>query len=53
MLDFILAYNKGLKILDDYDHQTMESNSTTEYTYRLTYEECSEVIKTKHHILIS
>ena len=45
MLDFILAYNKGLKILDDYDHQTMKSNSTIEEAYRLTYKECNKVIK--------
>lgn len=44
MLDFILSYNKGLKILDDYDHQTMESKSTKGDTYVLTYEECKEVI---------
>ena len=45
MLDFILAYNKGLKILDDYDHQTMELKSPKEDTYILTYKECQEVIK--------
>lgn len=44
MLDFILAYNQGLKILDDYDYQTMESKSTKGDTYVLTYEECKEVI---------
>lgn len=27
MLDFLLAYHKGLKILDDYDHQTLEETN--------------------------
>lgn len=44
MLDFLLAYNEGLKILDDYDHQAMESNSGNESTYILTYDECVDVI---------
>lgn len=44
MLDFLLAYNKGLKILDDYDHQTMESNTGNESTYILNYDECIDVI---------
>lgn len=44
MLDFLLAYNKGLKILDAYDHQTMESNTGNESTYILNYDECIDVI---------
>lgn len=44
MLDFLLAYHKGLKILDDYDYQTMESNTGNNSTYILNYEECVDVI---------
>lgn len=45
MLDFLLSYNKGLKILDDYDHQTMEIRGGSSSTYILTYEECKKVIE--------
>lgn len=40
MLDFLLAYNKGLNILDNYDHQTMEVETSLDCTYVLKYEEC-------------
>lgn len=45
MLDFLIAYNKGLRILDNYDHQTMNIESHLETTYVLSYEECKEVIE--------
>lgn len=32
MLDFLLANHRGLKILDDYVHQTMESNTRIDST---------------------
>lgn len=36
MLDFLLAYNKGLTILDNYDHQTMEvENSLNSICFKL------------------
>lgn len=44
MLDFLLAYNKGLKLLDDYDHQTMCIEATLQDVYVLNYEECKKVI---------
>ena len=44
MLDFLLAYNKGLTILDKYDHQTMEVENSLDSIYVLNYEECIRVI---------
>lgn len=44
MLDFLLAYNKGLTILDNYDHQTMEVENSLNSIYVLNYEECIHVI---------
>lgn len=44
MLDFLLAYNKGLRLLDDYDHQTMCIEATLQDVYVLNYEECKKVI---------
>lgn len=45
MLDFLLSYNKGLKILDDYDHQVLEDIISSESTYVITYDECKKVIE--------
>ena len=45
MLDFLLAYNKGLSILDNYDHQTMEVETSLDCIYVLNYEECIHVIR--------
>lgn len=39
MLDFLLAYNKGLTILDNYDHQTMDVEASFDCIYVLNYEE--------------
>ena len=44
MLDFLLAYNKGLSILDDFDHQTMEIECSLDTIYILNYEECIQLI---------
>lgn len=45
VLDFLLAYNKGLSILDDYDHQTLNVETVLNDVYILNYEECIHVIK--------
>lgn len=45
MLDFLLSYNKGLKILDDYDHQINKEIKGSESTYVITYDECKKVIE--------
>lgn len=44
MLDFLLAYNKGLTLLDNYDHQTMEVENSLNSIYVLNYEECIHAI---------
>lgn len=44
MLDFLLVYNKGLTILDNYDHQTMKIDSHLDDTYIINYDECIKVI---------
>ena len=44
MLDFLIAYNKGLSILDDYDHQTMDIECSLDTIYRISYEECIHII---------
>lgn len=50
MLNFLLAYNKGLSILDNYDHQTMDVVASLDCTYILNYEECINVLnKTTFH----
>lgn len=45
VLQFLIAYNKGLSILDDYDHQTLESPKGQSDTYRINYFECIDIIK--------
>lgn len=45
LLGFLVAYEKGLKILDDYDHQSIEVVGGRKDTYRLNYDECIDVIK--------
>ena len=44
VLDVIQKYSKALDLLDSYDHQTMERPAGNAATYKLTYEECMDVI---------
>ena len=44
VLSVIERYSTALELLDSYDHQTMKRPKGNESTYRLTYEECREVI---------
>ncbi len=44
VLTVIERYNTALDLLDDYDHQRMGRPKGTEAIYRLTYEECRQVI---------
>lgn len=46
VLSVIERYNKALELLDSYDHQTMKRPKGNETIYRLTYEECRDVIAT-------
>lgn len=44
LLDAIEAYQNALSLLDDYDHGTLLKPEGTNLIYRLTYEECQELI---------
>jgi len=44
ILSVIESYTAALDLLDDYDHQKVVKPQGTNSTYRLTYEECKEVI---------
>lgn len=44
VLNVIEKYSKALDMLDSYDHQTMTRPKGNASTYRLSYEECREVI---------
>ena len=44
ILNVINEYEKTLSLLDDYDHQCLKKPKGTYGTYRLTYEECRQII---------
>ena len=44
VLNVIEKYSEALEMLDSYDHQTMTRPSGNESTYKLSYEECKDVI---------
>ena len=44
ILNVINEYEKALSLLDDYDHQCLKKPKGTHGTYRLTYEECRQII---------
>ena len=44
VLNAINDYEKALSLLDDYDHQCLKKPKGTLGTYRLTYEECRQII---------
>lgn len=44
VLNVIQKYSKALDLLDSYDHQNMERPKGNAATYKLTYEECVDVI---------
>jgi len=44
VLSVIEIYSAALNLLDDYDHQRIEKPQGTEATYRITYDECRQVI---------
>jgi len=46
VLSVVERYSTALELLDSYDHQTMKRPKGNEAIYRLTYEECKEVIAT-------
>ena len=44
VLNVIDAYQNALSLLDDYDHGSLSKPKGTDSIYRLTYEECRELI---------
>lgn len=44
ILQTLLQYNKALSLLDDYDHQCVKRPGGVKEVYRITYEECRDVI---------
>jgi prophage maintenance system killer protein/prophage antirepressor-like protein len=44
VLQFLIAYNKGLTILDDYDHRTFRTPEGIRDTYLINYSECMDII---------
>ena len=48
MLEFLKAYQRGFKILDDYDHHQLEIPVGQKDTYILHYDECMKLI---HHTM--
>ena len=45
VLQFLIAYNRGLAILDDYDHRTLKTPEGVSDTYLIRYEECKAIIR--------
>lgn len=45
LLEFMIAYNRGLTMLDDYDHQSFKIPEGVKDTYRIEYNECIDIIK--------
>jgi prophage maintenance system killer protein len=45
LLEFMIAYNKSLTLLDSYDHQDFKLPKGNRDVYRIKYEECIDIIK--------
>jgi hypothetical protein len=44
ILQFLIAYNRGLTILDNYDHHTFKTPEGIRDTYLINYNECKDII---------
>jgi len=44
VLNFLISYNKGLTILDDYDHQVLRTPEGIKDIYHLNFIECMDII---------
>ena len=45
LLEFMIAYNRSLTLLDDYDHQSFELPNGSKDVYRIEYSECLDIVK--------
>ena len=44
LLEFMIAYNRSLTLLDDYDHQSFELPNGSKDVYRIEYNECLDIV---------
>jgi hypothetical protein len=44
VLQFLITYNRGLSILDDYDHRTFRTPEGIRDTYLINYSACMDII---------
>ncbi len=44
LLEFMIAYNRSLTLLDDYDHQSFELPNGSKDVYRIEYKECLDIV---------
>ena len=45
LLEFMIAYNRSLSLLDDYDHQSFELPNGSKDVYKIEYNECLDIVK--------
>lgn len=45
LLEFMIAYNRSLTLLDEYDHQKFELPNGSKDVYKIEYNECIDIIK--------
>ena len=45
LLEFMIAYNRSLSLLDDYDHQSFELPNGSKDIYRIEYIECLDIVR--------
>ena len=44
LLEFMIAYNRSLSLLDDYDHQSFELTNGSKDVYKIEYSECLDIV---------
>ena len=44
LLEFMIAYNRSLTLLDDYDHQSFDLPNGSKDVYRIEYKECLDIV---------
>ena len=45
LLEFMIAYDRSLSLLDEYDHQSFELPNGSKDVYRIEYKECLDIVK--------
>lgn len=44
LLEFMIAYNRSLTLLDNYDHQSFELSNGSKDVYKIEYKECLDIV---------